>query len=306
MHLAVYLPLLPPVAAALSARWLAARLDPRAATWLLTAAALLLAAASTTALGLLAIAGLVRIPLVASLGRLSRTALAGTDPTARLVSLAAGLALSAAALTAARALWHRGRALLAAAREARRLPGTGDVVILDGPADAYTLPGAPGRIVVSTRMLAGLTGPERGVLIAHERVHLHARHHWFAAATRLAASLNPLLRPLERATAYTIERWADEHAARGCGDRRLVARTVAKAALLRAGGPRRAVTALGIAGAELAAGGPLPRRVAALMAAPPRRRLPLIAAVAAVLLLTGLCTAEAAGDLEDLLEAAGA
>ncbi|WP_131737638.1 M56 family metallopeptidase [Actinomadura roseirufa] len=307
MHLAVYLPLLSPLAAALSARRLAARLDPRLATWLLTAAALILAAASTIALGLLTTAGLVRIPLVTEAGKLSHTALVSTDPTSQFVSLAAGLLLTAVGLATARAFWRRGRALLAAARQARRLPGNDDLVILDDPAaDAFTLPGLPGRIVISTRMLNGLTEPERVALIAHERAHLRHQHHWFTTATHLAATLNPLLKPVSRAVSYTVERWADEYAARTSGDRRLVARTVAKAALLKADSPPRAATALGIAGAELAAGGPLPRRVAALMAAPPRRRFLLIAAIAALLLLTGLCTIDATNDLEDLLEAAGA
>ncbi|POM23306.1 Protease HtpX [Actinomadura rubteroloni] len=307
MHLAVYLPLLPSLAAALSARWLAARLDPRLATWLLTAAALVLATASTITLGLLVIAGLVRIPLVTEAGRLSRTVLASTDTTSQFVSLAAGLLLAAAAFATVRALRHRARALLAAARQARRLPGTGDLVVIDDPAaDAFTLPGLPGRIVVSTRMLDGLTEAERVALIAHERAHLRHRHHWFTTAGHLAATLNPLLKPVSRAVSYTVERWADEHAARAGGDRRLVARTVAKAALLKADHPPRAAMTLGITGTELATGGPLPRRVAALMAAPPRRRLLLVAAVAATLVLTGLCTLEAVHDLEDLLEAAGA
>ena len=47
MHLAVYLPLVAPVFAALSAGRLAARLDPRLATWLLTETALVLAGAAS-------------------------------------------------------------------------------------------------------------------------------------------------------------------------------------------------------------------------------------------------------------------
>lgn len=62
MHLAVYLPLLLPALVSLSAGPLARRLEPRLATWLLTAAALILAVSSTMVLGLLAVAGLVRLP----------------------------------------------------------------------------------------------------------------------------------------------------------------------------------------------------------------------------------------------------
>jgi hypothetical protein len=49
-------------------------------------------------------------------------------------------------------------------------------------------------------------------LLAYERAYLRGRHHWFTAAAEPAAAANPLLRPLARAVAFTIERWADEEA----------------------------------------------------------------------------------------------
>src|SRR5262249_50011748 len=72
VHVAVYLPLIVPACAALAARPLADRLPPAAATWLLTASALVLALASSAMLGVLALSALVRIPAVAALGHLSR------------------------------------------------------------------------------------------------------------------------------------------------------------------------------------------------------------------------------------------
>ena len=60
MHLAVYLPLVIPVLAALVARPLADRLPPVAATWLLAGSSLALAVASSAVLGLLALTALVR------------------------------------------------------------------------------------------------------------------------------------------------------------------------------------------------------------------------------------------------------
>ncbi|MEC4019846.1 hypothetical protein [Streptomyces sp. H27-D2] len=60
-----------PLFAALAARPFAQRLEPRLATWLLTVSAVALAAASTAALALLALTGLVRIPQVAALGQFS-------------------------------------------------------------------------------------------------------------------------------------------------------------------------------------------------------------------------------------------
>src|SRR5581483_7566467 len=94
-HLLLYLPLLLPVPLALAARPLAHRLEPRLATWLLTGSALALAAASTAALG--------------------------------------ALLLAAAGYGAARMLWRRVRALVAAGFEAACLPGIGQLVIVEDP-----------------------------------------------------------------------------------------------------------------------------------------------------------------------------
>jgi Zn-dependent protease with chaperone function len=314
VHLAVYLPLLAPLAAALSAGRLGRRLDPRSATWLLTASAVALAAATATVLSLLVVAGLIKIPLVARLGELSQQVIRRDDAPSMSVALVATVALAAAVAAAVRMTRRRVRALLAAAGQARRLPGTGEVVIMedDEVAEAFTVPGRPGRIVVSTGMLSALAERERAALLAHERAHLRARHHWFTAAAQLAAAVNPLLRPMARAVAFTIERWADEEAAVACGDRHLVARTIARASLAKAAAARNAShgLALGVTGgpadlADLSSAGPVPRRVAALLAAPPQRRLILVIAVAAVLAATGLCTLEALTDLHDLLETAG-
>ena len=71
MDLAVYLPLLLPLCAAAGAGPLAHRLPPMVATWLLTSAAVALAALSTAVLGILALTAVLRVPLVASLAHLS-------------------------------------------------------------------------------------------------------------------------------------------------------------------------------------------------------------------------------------------
>ena len=72
------------------------------------------------------------------------------------------------------------------------------------------------------------------MLLAHERAHAQSHHYLFTALTYLAAAANPLLRPVAAAVTYTVERWADETAARDCGDRRLAARAIGKAALASA------------------------------------------------------------------------
>ena len=63
----VYLPLLVPVLAVPLARPLAAKSDPRRATWMLTGAALLLAVACNAALGLLIASAAIRAPQIARL-----------------------------------------------------------------------------------------------------------------------------------------------------------------------------------------------------------------------------------------------
>jgi Zn-dependent protease with chaperone function len=312
MRVAVYLPLLVPVLAAVSARWLAGRLHPRVGTWLLTATAVGLALTSGLALTALAATAVGQIPLVGALGDWSVGVLHRDDPASLTLALTACVLLVLALAAAGRALIRRTRALINAARTARRLPTEipfGRVVVFDDPCpDAYALPGVPGRIVVSTGMLDALNTRERQVLLAHERAHLTCGHHVFVALAYLAAATNPLLRPVAAAVGYTTERWADEYAASAVGDRRLVARTIAKAALLtsRHHSPPAGALAIttGSAATKLRGAGPVPRRVAALLTAPPRRRRLLLALALTVLALAAACSIETVRDLDALFDLA--
>ena len=312
MRIAVYLPILLSLLAALGAPSLSERCEPRLATWLLTTSALVLAAASAASLGLLAVTGLIRIPQLAALGHWSAQTAQRDDPAELSVSLIAGLLLGAAVLIAARMLWRRARSLATAVFEAACMPTEGGVVILDDAApDAFALPGLPGRVVVSTGMLQTLDETEHDIVLAHERVHLTAHHYLFLAFAQLGAAANPLLRPLATAVSYTTERWADENAAAATGDRTRVARAVGKAALAAKYTPsRRRVpeAALGILARRdpIRNAGPVPRRVAALLAPPVDSHPALVAVTVAVLIAATLSTAEAAHDLHLLLEAVGA
>jgi len=67
---------------------------------------------------------------------------------------------------------------------------------------------------------------------AHERSHLRHRHHWYLVATEMAVAVVPPLRRLADQVRFATERWADEDAAAALGgDRDLVARAIARAAL---------------------------------------------------------------------------
>ena len=306
MNALVYLPLLVPVLAAAAARPLAARLEPRLATWLLTATTVALAVFSTAALALLAASALAQVPFLATLGNYSQPVLRSGDPVPAVAGSAAALLLTAAAVAVAVVIRGRGRALAESYRRAARMAPGGRVVVVPGHAiEAYALPGSPGRIVVSGRLLDVLDDRGRAALLAHEHAHL-------------AAAANPLLIPVARAVDYTVERWADERAATITGDRRLVASTIGQVALLATARPARLRAAalgitgtLGITGARgrpisLAWAGPVPRRVAALLAPPPRRRLTLLAVVALLIAIAGASAIEAARDLHALLEFAQA
>ena len=331
MELAIYIPLLMPALAAVGARPLAARLPPAVAVWLLAVGALTLAFASAAVLALLAASALLRVGFVESAGHLSAAVISRGDAVSVPVAVAAGGLLVVAAAAVGRAVWRRGRAIAAAHRRARTLPGTGQVVVLeDAAADAYTLPGWPCRVVVTQGMLSALSGREREVLLAHERAHAGSAHYLFTSAARLAAAANPLLRPVAAEVGYAVERWADERAAAAAGDRALTARAIARAALASSACPPgrpRMLTALGITGPEwagfrragfrwpgpswtglswasLAGAGPVPRRVAAMLA-PPRAASPLLLALAAVLVAVSAgCALAGALSVHQLVELA--
>jgi hypothetical protein len=336
MHLAVYLPLVIPVLAALVARPLADRLPPVAATWLLAGSSLALAVASSAVLGLLAMTALVRLPFVDTIGNMSVQVVSRDDPASLPVAVIAGALLAVAAAAACRALWRRGTAIVDAGRQARRLPGSGQVVVTDDrAADAYTLPGWPCRIVITTGMLDALSAQERQVLLAHERAHAGGSHYLFTSAARLACAANPLLRPVAAQVGYTVERWADERAAAATGDRPLTARAIARAAMAASAAPpgrTGPVTALclvpvdsedapaadGPAGpankrgrhrsrrSSLRRAGPVPRRVAALLGPPPTLSLLLLAAAVLLVAVSGLSALEAARNMHELIEFAQA
>jgi hypothetical protein len=321
MHVAIYVPLLIPALAALAARPLAARLSPVVATWLLTLSALALAAASSAVLGMLALSALLRIPFVAGVGHLSDPVINHGDDVSLPVAVVAGGLLAAVAVAASRAIWRRAAAIAAAYRRASALPGAGEIVVTqDAAADAYTIPGWPCRIVITRGMLSALAGEERGVLLSHERAHARNAHYLFTSAARLAAAANPLLRPVAGEVCYAVERWADEQAAAEAGDRTLTARAVARAALAASAAPPErdpAVAALGLiteqeqarpgtgeTGRRRGRPGPVPRRVAALLAQPPGRSPLLLAAAVLLVVASGASAAEAAKDFHQLIELA--
>jgi hypothetical protein len=127
------------------------------------------------------------------------------------------------------------------ALRARRDAGALAVLTSDEPT-AFVLPGRPGQIVVTTGMLRSLDADERRVLLEHELAHLRLRHHRYVRAAQLATAVLPILGPVLAKVRFATERWADEEAARVVGDRALVARAIARAALVQPRAPAGALS----------------------------------------------------------------
>ncbi|MFE7810550.1 M56 family metallopeptidase [Streptomyces sp. NPDC057433] len=264
MGVFVFLPLVLPLTAWPIARLAAQHLHPRTATRMLTWVAAVMAVCSTVCLCLVMVVGTATLPGNPLPDGWSDPEVREAVPYDEVVGKAAIPALCAVLLACSRTLWRHVRTRRRAHRALAGLPDTEVAVLPDDTPYAYALPGTGpcrDRVVVTTALLDHLAPAERRALFAHERAHLTARHHRFLLAVRLAAHANPFLRPLHTAVSYAAERWADEEAARTVGDRRTVATAIGKAALAsRAGGPPLLA---------FAAPGPVPRRVAALLAPPP-------------------------------------
>jgi hypothetical protein len=200
------------------------------------------------------------------------------------VGLPAGALVGAVVVSAARTQ-RRWRAWLDQGAEGH--DGSLEVIVSDEPM-AYAVPGRPGHIAVSVGMLRLLDPAERQVLLAHERAHLHGRHHRYLWVVALSSAAVPVLRPLRSRIRLATERWADEVACREVGDRRLVARTVARAALARDAYPEGRALAMAEAGAVA--------RVEALLRRP-AHRAKAVAATTAQLAVLGAVAASAAVQL---------
>jgi len=258
------IPLVLPFAMPPLARRALERLAPVTALWVVTCCTLVLAGCSLTALGAFVLTGLLKLPVFAALGKLVHPLRTASDLFVVPVAAFSVGALAVCLWAVARTVTRQARAFRAAATEAGRRSTAGDLCVIDSPRpDAYALPGRPHRIVVTTGMLRSLGPDEREALFAHERAHNAGGHHYFLAVAELAALCHPGLRPVGEVIRFAVERAADEAAAAAVGDRRLTARAIGRAALAA-----KAAQTERPSFAPAATTGPVPRRVAALLAAP--------------------------------------
>jgi hypothetical protein len=261
------------------------RLPPAAATRLLVLAAVAVSASGLFICAMLAFTWLARLPEIVEIGPWSATTLRAATPVPVPVAAAAIAVTTATLARAGTALMRRASALWRTRRAVDGLPDAAGLIVLDDDRpDAYSTPPPGGRIVISTGLLRALDPAERRVLLAHESSHLAHSHSWWVMAADLAAAANPILIPTARTVRHAVERWADEDAAAEVGDRRLVARTLARSALL-VHAARTPAPALGAA--ERA----VPERVRALLSPAPRRRPVTVAILLGLLLMTAGVTA---------------
>ncbi|MER7750548.1 M56 family metallopeptidase [Kitasatospora sp. NPDC097643] len=270
----VFLPLILPLTAVPIARLTEQHLHPRGAARLMTVISAVMAVCSVLCLGLIGVVGTAQIPGNPLPDSWSDPEVRAALPYHETVGTASMWLLVLVTATCCRTVVRHLRVRARARRALTGLPAgpepSGDLAVLpDRNPYAYALPGSPGRVVVSTGMLAGLAEDEREALLAHERAHLLHRHHRYLLTTQLAACVNPFLRPLQEAVAFSAERWADEESAQAVGDRRITARAVARAALVSHAAPAPGFAAFA---APAPAPGPVPRRVAALLGPVPTSR----------------------------------
>ncbi|MCP2337442.1 M48 family metalloprotease [Actinomadura rupiterrae] len=241
MSISVYLPWLCSLLLAWAGPFVARWMAPARAAWSLALAAAACAAAALWGLVLMTatLLGEAAGPVT---DRAVREDMRLAEPIPELVSLTAATLLGLACARAV-AVVRRHRAVRArTARLCADHPHDGELVVVTSPrAEAFAVPGRPGRIVVTTTMLVALDAEERRVLLAHERAHLRLHHELFQAVLALAAAVDPLLIPTRRTVAFLLERWADEEAALEVGSRPAAARSLARAALATASAARTAL-----------------------------------------------------------------
>ncbi len=278
---------------------LAARLPPAAATRLLVPASLLVAGSTVWVLIAVAFLWVAQLPAVSRYGDWSADQLRATMPFPTAVPVACCLlALVALTRSAVRGV-RRTRLIRTVQHSCAKVGQPGGLVVLDNERpDAFATPGRDGRIVVTTGLLRALDADERRALIAHEAAHLAHRHVWWLFAAELAEAANPMLGPTVRAVRHAVERWADEDAARAVHDRRLVARTLARTALLIRHIPHPRV-GLALVGDDV------PARVRALLEPPPRPRVVPVTILGALLLATTVAAGTVQHRGDQLLDNAG-
>jgi Zn-dependent protease with chaperone function len=256
-------------------------MDPALATRVLGGVCVVAAVSALWVIGVDAGTSLVQIPLIARFGNWSPQLLQLADPVPRWLALACLLLTASAVLAGVWVVVRRARGLLSMHQALAGAAAAGSLLIIDDPrVTAFATPAAGGRVAVTTGLLRLLPPDERRALLAHEVAHLRHHHFWWVAAADVGAAVFPPFRATARVVAESAERWADECAAAEVGDRKVVARALARAAVY--------AHPVAPAGGVTAVGGRVVDRVQAMLAPPPARRLVPVWALVTLLSLSML------------------
>lgn len=162
----------------------------------------------------------------------------GHDHPLRWVALGAAAALllwiSHAATRTLRATWRAAPGVLRSAIPASDAGGVPLYILPIEPPLAFATGILRGEVVVSEGLLALLDGEERRAALAHELAHAQEGHPRLLFLGQVVASALGPLPPARRAFTSLrreLEAAADDHAAEVVGDRRIVARAIAKVGL---------------------------------------------------------------------------
>lgn len=219
----LYLPLVAAIGLAVAVTAAHRRLPPVFASRISACALIAVCAAALPAVWLTGLMLLAHAPVAGGALRWCSVAIGMHHGMPSLITIPA-LALALHGGTRATRIWLADRRL--------RVHKPGSVAVTDDPQPyAVTLPGRGGQVLLSAGLVDLLDEREREVVFAHEAIHARHRHDRYLLLARVATALFPLLRPLGARLQFSLERWADEAAARQCGDRRFVAMTLAKVAL---------------------------------------------------------------------------
>ncbi len=233
------------------------RLHPRVSAAVLTASVVWVAVVAVIGIWLLAFRYLAHVSWLSAQLQWCSVIVSGHGTVSGWVGVPAVAAMVTGVLRTVR-FWRVQRAV-----RSSRLRGTS--IVASDDVFAFVVPGPHAATVVSSGLLRHLGSDEQTVVFAHERAHADHRHDRYLTIARAAEAVLPLIRPLTRRLEFSLERWADDAAVRAVnGDRLLVARTIAKVALLPHRHPR---PALGFAGLGEAA------RAQFLLDPPSRSRL---------------------------------
>lgn len=286
---------------------------PAQAVTMLSCVSLVVSLASGISLTTMAVAVIARLHSVAAEEHWSAVIIRSEIPVPNWLGTLTACAVIALLIRSAISAGTIVLALVRAERLCRqiRVDGGPVVIVDDDSADAYTVAGLRGCVVISQRLLTAMTADERRVLTAHELSHLTRRHHLHVHLADIAAAANPLLNPVRAAVRLGVERWDDEDAATGIGDRRITGCALARVALLRSalvkGAPspmtstrsvNSPVPALGVSNLHVA------RRVQALLDPAPRSRSARVAAALVLSLMILTVGVASLAHLHEAIEAA--